>query len=81
MTPEFIDRCVASASELALFFTGVPENEMTAALYQVRANIEAELAGMFAPDVAAAIATAFVTAVAGRRREIEAAGEMPGVVN
>jgi hypothetical protein len=81
LTQDFIDRCVASAADLALFFTGIPENEMMAALYQVRANIEAELAGMFAPDVAAAIAHAMVAAVAGRRREIDAGGAMAGVVN
>ena len=40
MTQEFVDRCVASAADLALFFAGVPENKVMVELYQVRANLE-----------------------------------------
>jgi hypothetical protein len=43
LTPEFIDRCVAAAADLALFFVGVSENDMLLELYQVRSNLEAQL--------------------------------------
>jgi hypothetical protein len=81
VTQNFIDRCVASASDLALAFTGVPDEAMLAQLYQVRANLETELAETFGAEVAAQMAQAFVAAVIGRKREIDAAGEMPRVVN
>jgi len=81
MKQEFIDRCVAWAADLALFFAGVPENKMMVELCQVRANLEIGLAETFGPDVAAAIAEAFVAAVAGHRREIDAAGTVPRVMN
>ena len=44
---------------------------MLAALHQTRANLEAELAKPFGPDIAAQMAEAFVAAVVGRKREIE----------
>jgi 7-keto-8-aminopelargonate synthetase-like enzyme len=74
---EFVERCVAAAADLALFFVGAPENEMLVSLHEVRANLEAELAEAFGAEVAALMAQAFVAAVVGRRREIEAAGETP----
>lgn len=72
--PEFIDRCVAAAADLALFFIGRPEEEMLVSLHQVRTNLEAQLAETFGPEVARLFAQAFVAAVAGHRREIDAAG-------
>jgi hypothetical protein len=77
MNQEFIDRCVAAAADLSLFFVGVPENEMLVSLYQVRANLETDMSETLGADVAALIGQAFVAAVIGHRREIEAAGEMP----
>ena len=74
---EFVQRCVAAAADLALFFVGAPEEKMLASLHQTRINLEADLAETFGADVAAAIAEAFVAAVIGHRREIEAAGAMP----
>jgi hypothetical protein len=70
MTDEFINNCVASAASLAQWFVGVPEQEMIGTLYQVRANIRADLAEKFGPDVAAVISEAFVAAVVSRRREL-----------
>jgi hypothetical protein len=71
--PQFIDRCAAAAADLALFFVGEPKEKMMQALHQTRANLEAELAEPFGPDVAAQMAEAFVAAVIARKREIEAA--------
>jgi hypothetical protein len=50
-------------------------------LYDVRSNLQEQLAQTFGPDVAAAIAGAFVATVARRRREIEAAGATARVLN
>jgi ABC-type branched-subunit amino acid transport system substrate-binding protein len=81
MTDEFINNCIAAAAGFALLFVGVPDVQMMEALYQVRANVQAELAETFGPDVAAAVAQAFVAAVVGRRREMDAAGAMPRILN
>jgi len=81
MTPEFIDRCVASAADLALFFTGSSDEAMLLALGEIRSNVQAQMAPILGADVADLFAQAFVAAVAGHRREIEAAGAMPRVLN
>jgi 7-keto-8-aminopelargonate synthetase-like enzyme len=80
MTQDFIDRSVAAAAELALFFVGQPEEEMLVSLHQVRTNLEAQLAETFGPEAATLFAQAFVATVAGHRREIDA-GTMPSAVN
>jgi hypothetical protein len=67
MTDRDIEECVAAAADLALFFVGSPENGMLLSLYQVRANLEAELAETFGPDVADAVAQAFVATAVGVR--------------
>jgi hypothetical protein len=46
-------------------------------LEQVRSNLEVGLAEAFSPAVAKVMAQGFVTAVVGRRREIEAAALPP----
>jgi ABC-type cobalamin transport system permease subunit len=79
--PEFVGRLCDQAANLALFFVGEPEEKMLAALEQTRRNIEAEIAPILGAEMAAAIATGFVGAVVGHRREIEAAGEMPRGLN
>ena len=81
MTDEFIDGCVATAADLALFFCGVSDLEMIGALYQLRADFQAELAQKFGSEVSALIAEALVATVVGRRREIEAGGATPRVLN
>ena len=81
MTQEFIDRCVAAAADLALFFVGAPDEQMLASLRQTRTNLETELSETFGAEVAAAIAEAFVATVIHHRRELEAAGETPRVLN
>ena len=68
---EFTERAVKSAADLALFFVGVPEEAMKRSLLEAQSNLEAQLAEPFGPEIARDMAKAFVTAVAGRRREIE----------
>jgi hypothetical protein len=77
----FVYRLRDQAANLALFFAGEPEEKMLAALEQTRRNLEAEIAPMLGAEMAAAISTGFVGAVVGCRREIEAAGETPRVLN
>jgi hypothetical protein len=82
LTQDFIDRSVAAAADLALFFVGVPENDMMVSLYEVRSNLGAQLSETLGSDVATLFAEAFVATVAGHRREIEAAaGATPRVLN
>jgi hypothetical protein len=52
MTDEFINDMVESAGNLGQFFVGVPEEEMIAALYDLEADLEAQLQPLGA-DVAA----------------------------
>jgi hypothetical protein len=80
MTDQFIDRCVAAAADLALFFVGAPDEQMLASLHQTRTNLETELSETFGADVAALIAETFCATVIRRRRELEAAGATPAVV-
>jgi hypothetical protein len=77
--PEFIKSLVSTAADmsLALAFVGEP----VAHLEQARENLSRDLAETMGADVAALIAQAFVAAVVGRRREIEAAGAMQRAVN
>jgi hypothetical protein len=80
MTDEFIEDMVSTAGNVALFFVGVPDAEWQAALADACANLEARLAEQLGHDVAVQIAEAFCDAVFFRRRELEAAGEMPSPV-
>jgi hypothetical protein len=75
---EFAERCAAAAADLALALAHEPDDEKVAAsLAAMRANLEARLTKVFVVADAAAVAEMFVAAVVARRREIEAAGEMP----
>jgi hypothetical protein len=73
----FVRRLRDEATNLALFFAGEPEAKMLAALEQTRRNLQTEITPILGAEMAAEIATGFVRAVVGCRREIEAAGEMP----
>jgi hypothetical protein len=77
----FINRLRDEATELALFFAGEPEEKMLAALEQARCNLQTEITPILGAASAATIATGFVGAVVGCRREIEAAGETSPVLN
>jgi hypothetical protein len=77
---EFVERSVAAAADLALFYVGIPDDAMTQSLNEVRSNLTASLSEPFGPDIAAGIAGAFVKAVASRRREIEEVSVAPSRV-
>ena len=81
MTDRDIEECVSAAANLALFFAGVPDDEVLSAMPGLREHMAAGLSEKFGADVAGLIAEALVNAVIGRRREIEAAGAMPRVLN
>jgi hypothetical protein len=68
---QLIGRLRDEAASLALFFLNEPEEKMLAALERTRNNLEAEIATILGAELAAAIAEAFVGAVAGHRRELE----------
>jgi len=65
---QLIGRLRDEAASLALFFLNEPEEKMLAALERTRNNLEAEFATILGAELAAAIAEAFVGAVAGHRR-------------
>ena len=69
--PEFIERCVASASDLSLLFVGESEERMLAALSETKENLKMGLAEYFGAEVAALVAEAFVTAVVRQKAELE----------
>jgi hypothetical protein len=72
ITPEeFTKRSVAAVADLGLFFAGMPDEIMAAALQGIRANLEANLADEFGIDAAGSFAKEFLHAVAGHRREID----------
>jgi hypothetical protein len=77
---KFAERCAAAAADLALALAHEPDDRVAASLEQTRANLEAKLSKVFVVADAATVAEMFVAAVVARRREIEAAGEMPPTV-
>jgi hypothetical protein len=74
ITEEFTQRSVTAAADLGLFFAGMPDQIMAAALQGIRANLEANLADEFGADAAESFAKEFVKAVTGHRKEIDGAG-------
>jgi hypothetical protein len=80
MTPQaqFVERCVAAAADLALAFAHESDETVAASLAVTRANLAIKLTEPFGAEVAASFADRFVAAVAGHRREIEAAGAKSG---
>ena len=81
ITDSDIEVCVAVAAQLALYFTGTPDDEMLLALDGIRSDLQARLSGEFGAEVATVIAEAFIVTVVRRRIEIEAAGETSPVLN
>ena len=70
---DFIDRCVAAAADMSLRFVGTDDEQMLAALADVRENLKAQLAPTLGIEVGYTVAEAFVACVAACKREIEAA--------
>ena len=76
--PQFARQLTDSVAELSLALAG--EN-YEATLEQTRINLAKKLTKELGAEAATELADAFVAAVAGRRREIEAAGPTPGALN
>ena len=86
MTPEekFAVRCSAVVHELALFFANEPDGRVAAALADMRQNLIDKFVELFPsapPGTMAAGVDSIVKAIQLRRREIEAAGATPCVLN
>lgn len=73
LDPEFIDRCVASAADMALLFVGASEKQMLEHLIVVRKRMTLRLAEPYGTEIAVLIAESFVATVARRKAEIELA--------
>jgi hypothetical protein len=73
MTDRDIDECLTAAANLALFFVGVPEEEVLDAMPRLRAHMAAGISERFGADVAGQIASALVKAVWACRCEMEKA--------
>jgi len=68
---EFAQRSVTAAADFGLFFAGMPDEIMAAALQGIRAKLQANQADEFGADAAALFAKEFVKAAAGHRNEID----------
>jgi hypothetical protein len=79
MDDQLIEDLLAAAAGLALFYTGMSDQQVLLALPDMCVRLEARLQPLGA-DVAVQIAEAFCDAVILRRRELEAMGETPRVV-
>lgn len=73
LAPEFIDRSVALAADMALLFVGASHEQMLAHLVTVRERMKMRLAGSLGVEVAAFVAESFVATVARCKSEIEKA--------
>ena len=73
LDPEFVDRCVASAADMALLFVGASQERMLHELLAVRERMRDKLAQTYPTEIAALIAQFFVATVARCKVEIERA--------
>jgi hypothetical protein len=71
---QFIDTCLASIADVALAFTGEPDERVLASLEEMKENLARGLAETLGPDAAAKIAEAFVGTVMGEKHRLEAGG-------
>ena len=78
MTDDFIAGLTIGAGCAAQAFMGMSHQELSLALYHVRHQIATDFADLGA-EYAAAIADSFVSGVAGRKAEIEAASTQGGI--
>jgi hypothetical protein len=81
MTDKFIEDTVATANGWAIWFSGVPDAEVTRHLEEARALMHQEFEESYGADIASLLVDAFVKAVWSRRREIEADGAPPPSLN
>jgi hypothetical protein len=82
---EMLQRWMAAADELALFFAHEPDAKVDAALARMRQRLIAEFVALFPSadqQTLAAGVDSIIAEIQKRRREIEAAGETsPPVLN
>jgi hypothetical protein len=81
MTPaEWEARIMPVVDELGLLFAHAPDEKVAASLEQMRKNLNVEFCALFPsapPETLAAGVDSILAEIQKRRREIEAAGEMP----
>jgi hypothetical protein len=79
-----LQRWMAAADELALFFAHEPDHKVDAALARMRQRLIAEFCALFPKAERATLAAgvdSILAEIQKRRREIEAAGETPRVLS
>jgi hypothetical protein len=85
MTPaELVQRWIAAAHEVALVFAYEPDAKVDAELARMRQRIIDKFLALFPsvpPDTMAAGVDTIMRHIQDRRRELEAAGEMPHVLS
>jgi hypothetical protein len=77
---ELVARWIAAADDVALVFAHEPDAKVDKELARMRQNLNAEFLRVFPsapPETMAAGVDSIVAEIQKRRREIEAAGEMP----
>lgn len=79
--PQFARQLTDSVAELSLALAGEHDAQVNAVLEQMRSRLAKKLTSQIGGKAATELADAFVAAVVGHRREIEAAGEMPRALN
>jgi hypothetical protein len=81
---ELVQRWIAAADDVALAFAHEPDAKVDASLARMRQNLNAEFLRVFPraqPETMAAGVDCIVAEIQKRRREIEAAGSIPCVLN
>ncbi len=81
---ELLQRWIAAADNVALAFAHESALKVDAELAQMRKNLIDEFCALFpkaAPETLASGVDSIVAEIQKRRREIEAAGEMPPALN
>lgn len=74
LTDELVDDLLAGAAQLAVEMVGMPEDQMTAALFDVQQDLRASLSIQLGARVAAIVVRAFGRAVIDSRAQLQVAG-------
>jgi hypothetical protein len=75
LSDQLIERLVADAATIALYFVGVPREEALLGLAAVRDDAKKALLEFMPDEIATLVSEAFITGVAGHAAELEAAGQ------
>jgi hypothetical protein len=80
---KFIERVTAAIEDVALAFAHEPDDRAATSLEQMRANLKAQYANLWPsiPETTSAMVDHIIECIQTRRREIEAGGETPPVLN